>query len=257
METTDALKAAFVRGLVILLPLVVTLLVLSFVFGFIANVTSPLVTALIQIPGVENRTVVTAVTLVVLVALVIGIGLGAEHGLGNGHLGPQFDSLVSGLPGIGPLYRGFNDVSELLLDSDSDSFKDVKLIEYPTEGSHVVGFKTAETSPRIESAVGEGEMITLFVPMAPNPVMGGFVLHVEADRVIDVDLSVEEGIRSIFTSGVAMEDRAALEERRGGIDATAENAGLGIHAADLESGDASSGIKDGTDGTDEHDGRDR
>ncbi|MFB6305090.1 MAG: hypothetical protein ABEH47_07980, partial [Haloferacaceae archaeon] len=44
---------------------------------------------------------------------------------------------------------------------------------------------------------------TLFLPLAPNPVMGGYVLHVEADRVVDVDLTVEEGVQSIVTSGVA------------------------------------------------------
>jgi hypothetical protein len=47
-------------------------------------------------------------------------------------------------------------------------------------------------------------MVTLFMPMAPNPVMGGFVIHVERDRVIDIDLTVEEGVRSIVTSGVAI-----------------------------------------------------
>jgi hypothetical protein len=47
-------------------------------------------------------------------------------------------------------------------------------------------------------------MVTLFMPMAPNPVMGGFVIHVDRDRVVDIDITVEEGIQSIVTSGVAM-----------------------------------------------------
>jgi uncharacterized membrane protein len=255
--TTDTLKAAFVRGLAILLPLVVTLLVLSFVFGFIANSTSPLVTALIQIPGVENRTVVTLVTLIVFVVLVIGIGLGAEHGLGNGHLGPQFDALVSSLPGIGPLYHGLHEMSELLLDSDSDSFHDVKLVEYPTEGSYAVAFKTAETSSRIRSAVSTEKMMTLFVPMAPNPVMGGFVLHVQEDRVIDVDLSVEEGIRSIFTSGVAMGDEAAINEQHGAVDTRTGDTGPGIRAADVESSDTAPNFQHESGRTDETDRQDR
>jgi hypothetical protein len=56
-------------------------------------------------------------------------------------------------------------------------------------------------------------MVTLFMPMAPNPVMGGFVIHVSRDRVVDVDLTVEEGIRSIVTSGVAIGDEDDPELR--------------------------------------------
>jgi uncharacterized membrane protein len=231
-ETTDTLKTAFVRGLAILLPLVVTLLVLSIVFGFIAGVTSPLVTALVRIPGVESRVVVTLVTLVVFGALVVGIGLAAEYGLGNGRVGAQFDAFMSELPGIGSLYNGFNEVSELLLDSDTDSFQEVKLVEYPKEGSYVVAFKTADTAERIESAADGDEMVTLFVPMAPNPVMGGFVVHTERDRVVDVDLTVEEGIRSVVTSGVSVGTDSPLER-----------------PADAGSLDAESRLEGGSDGT--------
>jgi uncharacterized membrane protein len=46
-------------------------------------------------------------------------------------------------------------------------------------------------------------MVTMFLPMAPNPVTGGFLTHVPRSRVHDVDMTVEEGIRSILTSGVA------------------------------------------------------
>jgi len=46
-------------------------------------------------------------------------------------------------------------------------------------------------------------MVTLFMPMAPNPVMGGHAVHVPTSRVHDVDMTVEEGVHSIVTSGVA------------------------------------------------------
>jgi uncharacterized membrane protein len=45
-------------------------------------------------------------------------------------------------------------------------------------------------------------MVTVFLPMAPNPVTGGHVLHVSEDRIHDIDISVEEGIHIILTSGV-------------------------------------------------------
>lgn len=204
--TIETLRDAFIRGLAILLPLVVTLLIVSIALGFIAGAISPLVTAIVEIPGIESRTVVTVVTLALFFALAVGVGLGAEYSSESGRIGAQFDAFMASIPGIGSLYNGFNEVSELLLDSDTDSFQEVKLVEYPTEGSYVVAFKTAETPERITSAAGGAQMVTLFVPMAPNPVMGGFVIHVERDRVADLDLTVEEGIRSVVTSGVAVGD---------------------------------------------------
>jgi uncharacterized membrane protein len=201
---TEAFRDAFVRGLAILLPLVVTLLVISIVLGFIANAISPLVTAIVGFPGFESRTLVTILTLAVFAAIVVVIGLAAEHGTHGNRLRSQMDAFIGSIPGVGSIYTGFNEVSELLLDSDTDSFQDVKLVEYPMDGSYVVAFKTAETAEQISEAVGSNEMVTLFMPMAPNPVMGGFVIHVERDRVVDIDLTVEEGVRSIVTSGVAV-----------------------------------------------------
>jgi uncharacterized membrane protein len=51
--------------------------------------------------------------------------------------------------------------------------------------------------------VGE-DMITVFIPMAPNP-MGGFLIHVPTDRVYDVDLTVEEGVQTVMSTGVTLE----------------------------------------------------
>lgn len=212
-RTAETVKNAFIRGLAILLPLIVTLFIVSVALGFIADAISPIVTALVGVPGLESRAVVTVVTLAVFGALVVGVGVGAEYSSKSGRIGTQFDAFMSSIPGIGSLYNGFNEMSELLLDADTDSFQEVKLVEYPTEGSYVIAFKTAETPDRITAAANTTHMVTLFVPMAPNPVMGGFVIHVERDRVADIDLTVEEGIRSIVTSGVAVGDGPEVAER--------------------------------------------
>jgi uncharacterized membrane protein len=50
------------------------------------------------------------------------------------------------------------------------------------------------------------EMVSVFMPTAPNPFMGGFVLHVAADRVHDIEMSVEEGIQSTVSSGIAVDE---------------------------------------------------
>jgi uncharacterized membrane protein len=219
-DPKDVLRQSFIKGLAILLPLVITLLVISFVMGFIANALSPLVDVLQQTSlfGAGSENVIIVLAGIVFVVLVVAIGSIAEYGSNNDRMSSQFDEFMESVPGIGSVYTSFNEMSELLLDSDTDSFQDVKLVEYPGKDSYVVAFKTAETPDVVAEDTGNEEMVTLFMPMAPNPVMGGFVIHVSTERVVDVDLTVEEGIRSIVTSGVVFgesgDDLADLDEEQ-------------------------------------------
>ncbi|WP_254821727.1 DUF502 domain-containing protein [Haloglomus halophilum] len=200
----EVLRKSLVTGAAIILPLAVTLLVLSFVVNFLSNALSPISqTAVSQLPF-NNENIVRAITVVVLLVVMLVVGFLAEFTEGGSSIGNRFDHFMESIPGIGSVYTSFNEMSELLLDSDTESFQDVKLVQYPVEGSYTVAFKTADTPATLESDTGHDEMITLFMPMAPNPVMGGFVIHVSTDRVVDTDMTVEEGIRSIVTSGVAI-----------------------------------------------------
>jgi uncharacterized membrane protein len=202
----ELVRKSLVTGAAIVLPLAVTLLVLSFVVNFFSNALSPISrTAVASLP-VDNEVIVQAVTVVVLLGVMFVVGFLTEYTEGAEAVGGRFDDFMAAIPGLGSVYTSFNEMSELLLDSDTDSFQDVKLVQYPVEGSYTVAFKTADTPATLESDTGEDEMITLFMPMAPNPVMGGFVIHVSTDRVVDTDMTVEEGIRSIVTSGVAIGD---------------------------------------------------
>jgi len=197
-------RRSLVRGIAILLPLVVTLFVVSFVLGFISQQLEPLVTAVVGTGVVDSEALVTVSAVVVFFGLVLLIGFVSEYVPGDHHLSDDLDHFMASIPGIGSVYTSFNEMSELLLDSDTDSFQDVKLVEYPGQDSYTVAFKTAETPAVVADATENEDMVTLFMPMAPNPVMGGFVVHVSRERVVDVDLTVEEGVRSIVTSGVAI-----------------------------------------------------
>jgi uncharacterized membrane protein len=150
--------------------------------------------------------VVQTLTAAVLGLLILLVGLTAESRYGGGGLATRVEDLLASVPGVGSIYRSIDEISELLLESDTDSFKEVKLVEYPDEGSYTLAFLTAETPEVVREATGHGEMVTLFMPMAPNPVMGGYVVHVSEDRVYDVNMTVEEGIQSIVSSGVAVND---------------------------------------------------
>jgi uncharacterized membrane protein len=115
-------------------------------------------------------------------------------------------------------------MGDVLLESGVENFREVKLVEFPRDGIYVLGFVTNHApSPVQRSAQVEG-MSTLFLPLAPNPVMGGFLTYIPDERIRDVDLSVEDAVRTIVTSGIATEEpegdyRHLSEEERNRIQA--------------------------------------
>ena len=224
-ETTvsETVRQVFISGAALTIPILITVMILAFVVNFILQAISPVVDLLSRRYGVgANLTQLQLEVLAVLtlVALIFAIGLVAEARSGNG-FERVFDTLMARIPGIGSVYTSFNEMTELLLSNDADSFREVKLVEFPREGSYSLAFVTADAPPTIGDTTGHDDVTTLFMPLAPNPVMGGYVIHVSSDRVYDVDLTVEEGIRSIVTSGVATGQRDEHEAPEELVDLTA------------------------------------
>lgn len=198
-------RTSLATGAAIAVPPLVTVVVVWYVASLLADAISPFVLALSWVPGTgQNALFLQAATVTILVLVIGSIGYLAAYRTVGQRLGERFDAFAASLPGVGPLYGSLDRMSELLVDADTESFRDVKLLEYPTEGSYVIAFETSEPPQVVLDAADAGEMVTLFMPMAQNPVLGGFVVHVSTDRVVDVDLTVEQGIRSIVTSGVAL-----------------------------------------------------
>ncbi|WEL21869.1 MULTISPECIES: DUF502 domain-containing protein [unclassified Halorhabdus] len=213
-DIRDRVKQALVTGLTLTIPLLITVVVVSFVWGFIFGILQPLTGTLQSVLGLGGNTPVILLQIISLgaVILLIGfVGFLAEAYSGAAAVEQRFDRAMGTIPGIGSVYQTFNEMSELVLDADTESFQEIKLVEFPTEGSYATGFVTAETPEGIQQDTGHEGMLTIYVPLAPNPLMGGYVLHVTPDRCIDVDMSVEEGLKAIMTSGVAVGETATAD----------------------------------------------
>ncbi|QLH83494.1 DUF502 domain-containing protein [Halosimplex pelagicum] len=206
---SETVRQVFITGAALTIPILITVMILAFVVNFILQAISPVVAFLSETYGIGSDLsplVMELLAVLTFVTLIFVIGLVAEARSGNG-FERVFDTLMARIPGIGSLYTSFNEMTELLMSNDAESFREVKLVEFPREGSYSIAFVTAESPPTIGETTGHDDVTTLFMPLAPNPVMGGYVVHVSSDRVYDVDLTVEEGIRSIVTSGVATGER--------------------------------------------------
>lgn len=203
----ERLRQSLYTGLAIIVPLLVTLLVVSFVWGFIFGTLQPVTTTawdLLGVTGAVPEIVLEILTLLSLVAIIALIGFIGNSFSGADQLQDQFDQTIAKIPGIGSVYRIFDEMRTVVLDTNASSFREVKLVEFPSDGAFAIGFITAETPEIIEDETGHEEMLTLYVPLAPNPLMGGYVMHVSAERCVDIDMSVEEGVKTIISSGVAV-----------------------------------------------------
>jgi uncharacterized membrane protein len=250
---SEPLSDIVIKGLTVIFPFVVTIWVLKTAFGIVTNALMPLV-ALLEWAGVvqwveQNAFIaflievglftdvaaftsqIVAVLGLVLVVLVAGTIANMRYG---DHLIDFFDYFIGAIPGIGTVYHSFRQMGDAMLESDVENFRSVKLIEFPHDGIYVIGFETAQSPPTVGNAVGEAEdgMITMFLPLAPNPVMGGFLTHIPEERVSDVDMTVEEGVRSIITSGMAT---GANAEENDPIDPGETISDLGVTTEDLPS----------------------
>ena len=219
-------------GLVVIVPLVVTLYVLSAAWGFIADALRPFIQVLqwagliesvkevgfvdfLITVGVYNDVVdflTTVTALFILFLVILGVGLLTRVRYGE-RLIDFFDALVGTIPGVGSLYGSFRRMGDAMLESSVDNFQEVVLVEFPYEDVYVMGFRTSETAAPVAAAAARPDMTTLFLPLAPNPIMGGFLAHIPEERVMHVDMSVDQAVQTIITSGIATESPAGDEFR--------------------------------------------
>lgn len=205
------LKRSFIEGFIVLIPLIVTVLVLSIGFDFLLGAITPLSSFIEGLIGISSlpQVIVQIITIVIMLAIILLVGIGCEAVVTVRELTDIFHATVEEIPGIGSVYSSFRKMSQTMAKGE-ESFRDVKLVEYPSDGCYTIAFVTSGNSSAVEDAVGS-KTSTLFVPMAPNPFMGGFVVNVSEERVYDIDMSVKEGIRNTVTSGVTMGNEGESE----------------------------------------------
>ncbi|NUB90440.1 DUF502 domain-containing protein [Haloterrigena sp. SYSU A558-1] len=203
---TGRFKRWLINGIALTIPLVITILALILVVDFVLGVLSPVVRGVMFVwPNEPPEAVVQFVTMGSLLAFFLLVGIAAEYTPGTA-ISQRVHATMETIPGVSTIYESVRRASKLLVDDDTDQFQDVKLVEFPHRDAYMLGFLTAQTPPDIEAQVGNGPMVTIMVPLGPNPTTNGFVMHMPAEHVYDVDVTVEEAFRVIATLGVASDD---------------------------------------------------
>ena len=186
-------------GLLVLVPLWITVLVIKMVFTAMASVLQPVV----QLAGKALPDyVVFLISVGVFVLLVYFVGVITAHVFGR-RLVAFGEALILRIPVVRSIYGASKQVVDAISVSQSSAFKSVVLVEFPRPGMQAIGFVTGT----VETEPGR-RLQKVFVPTAPNPTTG-FLVILPADQVRTTNLSVEAGLKMIVSGGVIAPDQIA------------------------------------------------
>jgi len=224
----DHTQQTLLTGIAITIPLIVTLYVLTVALDFISGALDPFIALLRWFGIIEEFERVRFISLLIdigiysyvvdffteLVALIVFFIIVAAAGtLGRNRYGERIidyvDLAITSIPGVGTVYKSFRRMGDVMLDEGGENFQEIKLVQCFEEDMYVLGFVTSDSPATIEESTGHDDMVSMFLPLAPNPVTGGLLTYVPESQVYDIDMTVEEGVRSILTSGVATGEDAA------------------------------------------------
>ncbi|MFH5843384.1 DUF502 domain-containing protein [Haladaptatus sp. CMAA 1909] len=209
LSVVGKLREMALTGVTVVVPLLITLYVVVVLLKFVRNMLLPLLS---YVP-VDSVFVLGGIATGGILLLILAVGFLAHSPFGERAI-DNFDYAISQIPGLGTVYRSFRRMGDAMVESDEDHFRDVKLLEFPTDDTYTFAFVTAETPEEITDATGQTDMTTVFLPMAPNPVMGGFVVNVPTDDLVDIDVPLEVAFRAIVTSGVGLDE---MDSHTGGL----------------------------------------
>ena len=204
------LRRLFLTGLVIILPLVITLWLLRVLFNLVHGVSTPFILRildLLRLPFVDDPAFSTYLAPLIGVAatllLVFLVGVLATNFLGQRFVA-AFDRLMLRIP----LIKGIYGAARQLLDAlnrKTDTFQRVVMVEYPRPGVYTIGFLAREGTTLL--LAGDRRKMAgyalVFLPTTPNPTSGWLAAVPDRD-VIPLDMSIEEGIKTIVSGGLVL-----------------------------------------------------
>lgn len=197
------MKRYFVAGLLIWVPLVITVWVLSFLVNtldqsllLLPEAWQPERVLGFYIPGL-------GVLLTLIVILVTGVL--AANILGQ-RLVSLWEAMLTRIPFVKSVYSSVKQVSDTLFSSSGQAFRKALLVQYPRPGAWTIAFLTGRPGGEVVTHLPD-EYVSVYVPTTPNPTSGFFLMMPRAD-VIELDMSVDAALKYIISMGVVPPESA-------------------------------------------------
>lgn len=201
------MRKYFITGLLILVPLAITLWVLNLVIGMLDQ--SLLLLPLQWRPEALFGFRVPGVGAILTLLFIFLTGLATRNFIGK-QVVQFWESMLTHIPVVNSIYTSVKQVSDTLFSSSGNAFRKAVLIQYPRQGSWTIAFLTGVPGGDVKHHL-VGDYVSLYVPTTPNPTSGFFLMMPRAD-VIELEMSVEDALKYIVSMGVVSPDLLEKKE---------------------------------------------
>jgi uncharacterized membrane protein len=191
------MKKYIIAGLLIWIPLVITIWVLKLIVDALDQTLLLLPRAFqtenwlgLHVPGMG---------VVMTFVIVLATGVFATNLLGA-RLVRVWDVIVNRIPVVNSIYSSVKQISDTLFSSTGQAFRKALLVQWPHQGMWTIGFLTGTPGSHLVEHL-KGDYVSVYVPTTPNPTGGYFVVVARKD-VIELDMSVDEALKYIISMGV-------------------------------------------------------
>jgi len=189
----------FISGLLLLLPITITIALFSFSLHLITQWLKPVQKFALHMPSwFPHPEIFTAIMIIMLMGLV-----GKSFFLRP--ILHAIERLIFRIPLVRPVYSGIKQLVHAFNPQDTTTFKKIVLVEFPHKNTYSLGFMTSEVSPSITHDATK-KYFSIFIPTTPNPT-SGFCVFLPEEAIKVVDLTHQEAMALIISGGIVQPER--------------------------------------------------
>lgn len=195
------LRTYLVSGLLVLVPLSVTIYIIYAAFTYLDTLLKPVLEPILEYFGLFY---VNGMGLAVLLVIVLLLGMVASNYFGGKILG-WGNTLINRIPLVNKIYKATRQISFAVIGRQKSIFRGVVLVEYPRRDMYSIGFWTEKSEGEIPLKLKKKNLYHIFIPTTPNPT-SGYLLIVPNEDIIFLEMTVEDALKLIISGGSVIPD---------------------------------------------------